>query len=158
MSLDSLAKEEGGDQTKSESDRTTSCSFRLSFDWTLETHCLRISSEEILEMGERGAGWSKILGMDKKGRKGKKVADIGWAASKMIATITMLILMLMLMMMVMMVMMVMLVMVMVTAIVLGANPKITWDCMRKQCVNWHEGTEIVHSCKKYINRLCNTEF
>ena len=148
MSLDSLAKEEGGDQTKSESDRTTSCSFRLSFDWTLETHCLRISSEEIFEMGERGAGWSKILGMDKKGRKGKKVADIGWAASKMIATITMLMLMVVMMLM----------MVMVTAIVLGANPKITWDCMRKQCVNWHEGTEIVHSCKKYINRLCNTGF
>ena len=32
-------------------------------------------------MGERGAGWTKILGIDKKGRKGKKVADIGWAAS-----------------------------------------------------------------------------
>ena len=69
---------------------------RLSFDrWTTDSHvqmtCLLIlvklrkrgwfykSSDE--NMGERGAGWTKILGINTKGRKGKgKVADIGWVA------------------------------------------------------------------------------
>ena len=41
-----------------------------------DTTALRVL-KEIIEMGERGAGWTKILGIDKKGRKGKKVADIG---------------------------------------------------------------------------------